>query len=377
MTGSSRRSLRILALPLALCGASVAHAQAPAPAKAPDEILLKDFRPVSLHKVPVTTQAKARYPVIDMHAHPRYAKTPEDVERWVEAMDAVGIQKSVLLTGAHGEEFDRIAELYSRHSDRFELWCGFDYTGHDQPGFGPAAVAELDRCSRKGAKGIGEEGDKGLGMGFGRAKGLHFDDARMAPLLERCGELGLPVSVHVADPIWMYQKMDETNDGMMNAVKWRLDDKPGIVDHTGMIDVLERAVRRHPRTTFIAVHFANLDYDLARLGQLFDRLPNLYADISARYAETAVIPRFAAQFITRYQDRLVYGTDMGRDAEMYRLTFRILETSDEHFYAPRFEYHWSYSGFGLDDAVLKKLYQATALQIAERAAANARPAAAR
>ena len=49
-----------------------------------------------------------------------------------------------------------------------------------------------------------------------------------------------------------------------------------------MIDVLERAVRRHSRTTFVAVHFAILDYDLARLGQLFDGLPNLYADISAR-----------------------------------------------------------------------------------------------
>src|SRR5574341_1741252 len=119
-------SLQSLVLPLVLCGAVVAHAQAPAPAKAPDEILLKDFRPVSLHKVPVTSVTKARHPVIDLHAHPRYAKTPEDVESWVKVMDAVGIQKTVLLTGAHGEEFDRIAELYSRHPDRFELWCGFD-----------------------------------------------------------------------------------------------------------------------------------------------------------------------------------------------------------------------------------------------------------
>jgi predicted TIM-barrel fold metal-dependent hydrolase len=373
MTGRSQASLLGLLLLLALGGSGVLHAQAPAPgAKPPGEILLKDFRPVSLHKVPVTTIAKARHPVIDMHAHPRYAKTPEDVERWVKVMDAVGIQKTVLLTGAHGEAFDRIAALYSRHPGRFELWCGFDYTGHDQPGFGKAAVAELERCFRKGARGVGEEGDKGLGMGFGRVKGLHFDDPRLSPLLDRCGELGLPVSIHVADPIWMYQRMDETNDGMMNAVEWRLDDKPGIVDHAGMIEVLERAVERHPRTTFIAVHFANLDYDLARLGQLFDRFPNLYADVSARYAETAVIPRFAAQFITRYQDRLVYGTDMGAETDMYRLTFRILETLDEHFYAPRFDYHWSYSGFGLEDAVLRKLYQANALRIADKAASQAR-----
>jgi predicted TIM-barrel fold metal-dependent hydrolase len=351
-----------------------AHAQAPAlPAKTPEQILLKDYRPVAIHKVPASVVAKARHPAIDMHSHP-YAKTPEEVERWVGAMDAVGVEKTVLLTHAHGAEFDRLVELYARHPTRFELWCGFDYTGYDQPGYGAAAVAELERCVRRGAKGVGEEGDKGLGMGFGEAKGLHLDDPRLAPLLERAGELGLPVNVHVADPIWMYQKMDETNDGMMNAVNWRLDDKQGLVGHSGMVEMLERTARAHPRTTFVACHFANLDYDLARLGEILDRVPNLYADVAARYAETAVIPRFAARFITRYQDRLVYGTDMGASEDMYRLTFRILETLDEHFYAPSFEYHWSYSGFGLEEPVLAKLYRVNALELTRRAAAAARPA---
>ncbi len=354
-------------------GGAAGRAQTPAPAKSPDEILLKDYKPVSLHKVPVTKVTKARYPIIDMHSH-AYAKTPEDVDRWVKVMDEVGVEKTLILTGATGAEFDRLTELYARHPTRFELWCGFDYTGYDQPGYGAAAVAELERCVRKGAKGVGEEGDKGLGMKFGKAKGLHFDDAKMATLLDRCGDLGLPVSIHVADPIWMYQKMDETNDGMMNAVEWRLDDKPGIIDHAGMIAVLERAARAHPRTTFVACHVANLDYDLARLGQLLDALPNLYADISARYAETAVIPRFTAQMYTKYQDRLVYGTDMGFDVDMYRTTFRILETLDEHFYAPIFGYHWSYSGFGLPEPVLEKLYRTNALRVAKAAAENVRPA---
>ena len=351
-----------------------AWAQAPAaPARSPDQILLKDYKPVSIHKVPVTKVTKARYPIIDMHSH-AYAKTPEDVDRWVKVMDEVGVQKTVVLTGATGAEFDRLTALFSRHPSRFELWCGFDYTGFEQPGYGPAAVAELERCVRKGAKGVGEEGDKGLGMDFGKAKGVHFDDPRVGLLLDRAADLGLPVNIHVADPIWMYQKMDETNDGMMNAVEWRLDDKPGIVDHAGMIAVLERAVRAHPRTTFVACHVANLDYDLARLGQLLDAHPNLYADISARYAETAVTPRFTAQVYTKYQDRLVYGTDMGFDPDMYQTTFRILETLDEHFYSPIFGYHWSYSGFGLPDPVLEKLYRANALKVVQAAAANARPA---
>ncbi|RPI29315.1 MAG: amidohydrolase [Acidobacteria bacterium] len=336
-----------------------------APQSDPGKILLKDYRPVSIYKIPVTSVAKAKYRVIDVHSHP-YAKTEQDVDRWVKALDEAGIEKTIILTDGPDFKFDKVHAMYSRYSSRFEVWCGFDYTGYDKPGYGPAAVAELERCVKLGARGVGEEGDKGKGLGWGKAAGMHLDDPRMDPLLEKCADLRIPINIHVADPIWMYQKMDATNDGMMNAVDWRLDNQPGIVGHSGMIDVLERAVKRHPRTTFIACHVANLCYDLGRLGQLLDRCPNLYADISARYAETATIPRFTAKFCEKYQDRLFYGTDMGFDLDMYRTTFRILESADEHFYAPMFGYHWSYSGFALPDQILRKLYRENALKVFKR-----------
>jgi uncharacterized protein len=168
----------------------------------------------------------------------------------------------------------------------------------------------------------------------------------------------------VADPIWMYQKMDRHNDGLMNAYYWRLDNQPNIVGLSGMIDILERTLARHRGTTFVACHFANLDYDLARLGEVLERNPNLHADISARYAETAPIPRFTAQFYEKYADRLLYGTDMGFDKPMYRITFRILETLDEHFYEiEQFEYHWALNGLGLSDGVLSKVYRENAVAL--------------
>ena len=152
--------------------------------------------------------------------------------------------------------------------------------------------------------------------------------------------------------------MDKHNDGLMNAFEWRLDNQPNIVKLAGMVEILERTVARHRKTTFIACHFANLDYDLAHLGEVFDRNPNLHADISARYAETAPIPRFAAAFYEKYSDRLVYGTDMGFDLDMYHVTFRILESQDEHFYeTDQFGYHWPLYGFGLSDDILKHVYR--------------------
>jgi uncharacterized protein len=333
--------------------------------RSPENILLRDFRPKSIYKIPVTEIDKAKYPIIDMHSHP-YAKTAQQIEEWIKNMDEVGVQKTIILTMATGTEFDDIYRKYSKYPDRFEMWCGLDLSGYNKPGFGPAAVKELERCRQVGARGVGEIHDKGNGLVAGKSKapGMHPDDTRMDTLWKRCGELGMPISLHVADPIWMYQKMDETNDGLMNAYHWRLDNKPNIVSLPGMIDIFERTLTRHRRTTFIACHFANLDYNLARLGEMFERNPNLYADISARYAETAPIPRFASTFYEKFADRLVYGTDMGFDKAMYRVTFRILESLDEHFYEiEQFDYHWSLSGFGLSGETLKQVYQANAAKL--------------
>jgi uncharacterized protein len=331
----------------------------------PETILLKDYRPESIYKIPVTQIAKAKFPIIDMHSHP-YAKTAQEIDEWVRNMDEVGVEKTIILTMATGAEFDGIQKKYSKYPERFEMWCGFDFAGYDKPGFGTAAVKELERCRQAGARGVGEIHDKGQGLRSGKSKtaGMHPDDPRMDALFAKCGELGMPISLHVADPIWMYQKMDRHNDGLMNAYYWRLDNQPNIVGLSGMIDIFERTLARHRRTAFIACHFANLDYDLGRLGEVLERNPNLYADISARYAETAPIPRFAAQFYEKHADRLVYGTDMGFDKPMYRVTFRILESLDEHFYeVEQFSYHWSLNGLGLSDAVLKQVYRENAAGI--------------
>ena len=161
--------------------------------------------------------------------------------------------------------------------------------------------------------------------------------------------------------------MDSTNDGLMNAYEWRIEQymsKENLIGHTALVKTLENVVRENPGTTFIACHYANCGYDLSILGNLLDKYSNLYADISARYAETSPIPRYMFNFFEKYQDKLLYGTDMGFYSEMYEMTFRILQTSDEHFYYHNVTgYHWPLHGFGLSDAVLKKVYKTNALKI--------------
>ncbi|MEM7382284.1 MAG: amidohydrolase family protein, partial [Bacteroidota bacterium] len=314
------------------------------PLSAQEDLLLKDFEPVSIYKTQKTIISRAKYPVIDMHTHP-YAKSDAEIAEWVKTMDRFGIQKAVILTYSTGDRFDSIYRAYSKYGDRFQLWCGLDYSGYDKPGWSKKAIKELERCYKVGARGVGELGDKGAGLFYSKPSPpstMHIDDDRLKPVLEKCGELGIPVSVHVADPYWMYLPMDRTNDGLMNAYTWRIDtSNKELLLHQELVNTLENAVKAHPNTTFVACHLANCSHDLSILGGLLDEYPNLFADISARYAEVAPIPRHAAKFFKKYQDRLVYGTDMGLRPSVYQITLRILETSDEHFYSrDHFSYHW-------------------------------------
>ena len=334
--------------------------------EAVDHLLLKNYRPVSVYAIPVTIPDKAKFPVIDMHSHP-YAESVAELDAWVKTMDQMGITRTVILTKSTGYQFDSLVDIYGKYPGRFELWCGFDYTGYDKPGYGPAAVKELERCYKKGAKGVGELGDKGAGEIYSipvPGYGLHLDDPRMKPLLQKCAELHMPINIHEAESKWMYLPADSTNDGLMNAAEWHVTLKPGMLDHDQLIQSLENAVRENPKTVFIACHFANCDSDLTKAGKLLDKYPNLYLDIAARYAETATIPRYMSKFYEKYQDRLFYGTDMGMEKHMYQVTFRVLETLDEHFYeSDLFGYHWSMNGFGLSDQILKKLYMSNAQKI--------------
>jgi uncharacterized protein len=332
-----------------------------------DTLLLKDYRPKSIFVTPETKVLKAKYPAIDMHMHaPRGENLDAVVADVIKTMDEVGVEKTIVFCGT-GETFSRYAASYGKYPERFELWCGLDFTGWDKPGFGPATIAELERCVKLGAKGVGEVHDKGKGLGRGGSgKPMHINDPRMEPVLKKMAELNLPFNFHVGDPKWMYEPMDEHNDLLWEAYHFRLDNQDA-VGLEGMIATLEDALKKHPDLIFITPHFANQTYNLAELGRLLDTHPNLYADISQREAYVGSIPRYAKQFMEKYADRLLWGTDQGYSLSMYRNSFRIWETYDDHFYAWDVSNSpWVLYGVGLNDATLKKIYRDNALKILNR-----------
>ena len=341
-------------------------------------VLLKDWKPKSSLVVPVTQVEKAKYPVIDFHAHSYFtASQRETVDAWLRTMDAAGIETAIVYTDAIGPEFDRQAELFLSYGKRFQVYCTFDNTNPDAPDYSARAVRELERCYRKGARGVGEISDKGFGLEGGMAaylaaiktggkrvappnsRRMHLDDRRLDGFWEKCAELNLPVSLHVADhpscwePLGPTQERGPTHD----ALNLYGQDVPSFQELQAMRD---HVLERHPRTKFVAVHLSNQANDLAAVAQALERYPNLYVDISARTYDLGRQPRNAARFLTRYKDRVLFGTDDKLTPGMYPGWWRFLETADEWIPGST---GWRIYALALPDDVLEAIYRGTAKRL--------------
>jgi hypothetical protein len=93
------------------------QAQADAQPDTPDRILLKEYRPVSIYKIPITATNRAEFPIIDAHCQP--ARTLSGVNDMVKLMDAAGMERAVIFRGASTrEDFDHVRRKYAKTARR-------------------------------------------------------------------------------------------------------------------------------------------------------------------------------------------------------------------------------------------------------------------
>jgi len=334
------------------------------PAPGPmDAIALKDYAPKPSLVVNETSVPKAKYPAIDVHSHIN-ARTAEQVRDWVKTMDEAGIEMSVVLTGATGDEFDKLADLYLKaYPGRFQLYCGIDTRDIDKPDYPQRAAAELARCYKRGARGTGELTDKGTGFGrsanLPRNARLHPDDPRLDAFWDKCAELNIPANIHIADHPSCWKPLDVYQERTPDYQHFNLYGKD-VPSWEELIEMRNRTLAKHPKTRFIACHLGNEGHDLKLLAATLDKYPNLYVDISARDYEVGRAPRTAAKFLARYKNRVLFGTDMGREKSMYQAWWRLLESADE-FMPGRI--WWRYYGLELPAPVLESLYRGNAKQV--------------
>jgi predicted TIM-barrel fold metal-dependent hydrolase len=280
-------------------------------------------------------------------------------------MDATNVQKVVILTGGWGASLQKVLDnTVKKYPDRFIVFAQMDWSKVNDPNFSREMVAQLDDAVKRGARGLKILKDLGLGVKTSDGKYLKVDDARLDPVWEECGRLGIPVFIHVTDPEAFFLPIDGKNERyeeLMTNPSWSFYGH-GFPSKQDILDARNRVIARHPNTTFVALHVANWPENLDAVSGWLDKYPNMMVEFGAREAELGRQPRRAEKFFQDYQDRIMFGTDSDPEEAMYRNYFRWLETKDDYFeyWGSPGQGRWAIYGMGLQDEILKKVYQSNA-----------------
>ena len=333
----------------------------------------EDYNPPSSLVVEGEVVKKAKFTFIDVHSH-LWNMPVMDLDKLVSEMDEINMGFIVNLSGsgfgpqsAKDLYFDKSTQnIRENQPRRIGLFVNVDFNSIDVENHVENQVNIIRGAVAKGA--IGLKVYKGLGLTNKDSKGnrVAVDDKRLGPIWEVCGELGIPVLIHSADPFQFWQDKDDQNE------RWfELKEKPGryygdsnfIPPFEEIINEQHTIFKRHPNTTFINAHLGWMGNDLDKLGKHLEEFTNVMTEFGAVIAELGRQPKTARDFFIKYQDRILFGKDSYNKEEFYTY-FRVLESNDEYFnYFRKRHAFWKMYGLNLPDEVLKKIYHENALKL--------------
>jgi predicted TIM-barrel fold metal-dependent hydrolase len=342
--------------------------------------LLASCKQKAAPPAPARTPEPPRRSVVDAHAH----IAPAAYARAVGLMESAGVAVMVNLSGRDpGGGLEESLAAARRFPGRFAVLMTPDLGRAGQPDFGAYAASALELAVRLGARGVKIPKALGLGLRDDRTgKLLPVDDARFDPLWSRAGELGVPVAIHTADPRAFFEPATPRNERYEELAlnpEWSFHGKLPWT-WAELLEQQLRVVARHPRTTFISVHFGGAAEEPDRVAAALERYPNLYLDLAARFGEFGRHPAEQMRaFLVRFADRILFGTDIGiggpgrrslmlgapaplphTDADVtvfYGQQYAYLETQAKHLPNPvPIQGRWPIDGVGLPAEVLKRIY---------------------
>lgn len=329
------------------------------------EMSFEEYNPKSTLVVPENPTLSAKYTFIDVHSH-QFRMAEQDLSALIADMDKLNEGIMVNLSGGSGEGLRAILENVNEHyPNRLAIFANVDFSGVGNVGWGKEAAAQLEADVKAGAKGLKIYKSLGLRNSDINGKRIAIDDPRLDPIWTKCGELGIPVLIHAADPKSFWDSMNSDNERWLE-LKTRPRRKRSATNPAPwqqIIDEQHRMFKNHPKTKFINAHMGWYANDLKRLSVLLDEMPNMSVGIGAIIAELGRQPKQAKAFFIKYQDRILFGKDSWKPEE-FPTYFRVLETADEYFpYYKKYHAFWAMYGLDLPDEVLKKVYYKNALNL--------------
>lgn len=257
------------------------------------------------------------FPKIDAHVH---LETYD--ESFVEVVRENHLQLITLVTVANPQpeilkEYHYAKTLHDHHPDQVAFATTFSMDGFGKPGWEEHTLDWLEQSFDEGA--VALKIWKDIGMTFTDTTGafILIDDPRFDPIIDFVESRGMTLVNHNAEPknCWLpLNEMTVKGDSSYyaNHPQYHMYLHPEYPSYEELIAARDRMLEKHPGLKYVGCHLGSQEWDVDFLAGSLDQFPNMSVDMAARIPHFKIQDRTKVRdFIIKYQDRLLYGTDIG------------------------------------------------------------------
>jgi len=293
----------ILALSITLSSTAQAPTSASAPAKSGDEeSALRSFAAIQ---------------PIDVHVHvfktdPAFQKMLERLN--LKLLNILVMDDTLSYRKQLQPQIDDAQALVRSSRGHVALCTTFDPYNFNNASFAADAIKQIDHDCALGA--VAVKIWKNIGMEIKNAKGQYImaDDAKFEPIYKDIASHGKTLMTHQAEPDVAWGPPDPSDPSWsyyQENPQWYVANQPGFPSKQRILEARDRVLANNPKLRMVGVHLGSMERDLDNIARHLDKYPNFAIDTAARMEYLMLMPPEKVRaFLIRYQDRVLYGTDL-------------------------------------------------------------------
>ncbi len=260
------------------------------------------------------------------------------------------------------------AQVFVKESKGQAVLCTtFDPFKFSNPKFADDAIRQLNRDFARGAVAVKIWKNVGMELKDQSGRFVMPDDVRLEPIYKDIAAHGKTLIAHLAEPDSCWQPPNRNSPDhsyYSQHPEWYMYKQPDHPKKATIIQARDHMLEQNPQLRVVGAHLGSLETSLEEIGRRFDRYPNFAVDTAARVVYLTLQPREKArEFLIKYQDRVLYGTDLSLyDRQNTAAAEKIWEkqyATDWAFFSSdaTVDYHGrKVQGLALPADVLRKLY---------------------
>lgn len=256
----------------------------------------------------------------------------------------------------------------------------FDTAGWETPGWSERVIENLDKALSGGAVTVKIWKNIGMTVRDRKGKFIMVDDPGLDPVFKYIKGKNLPVTGHLGEPknCWLpLGQMTVRGDSSYFAEnpQYHMYLHPDYPSYEDQINARDNFLQKNPDLVFVGAHLGSLEWNVDSLARRLDRFPNMAVDMSARIChlqyQSARDRERIRNFCIKYQDRLLYGTDIGEgdnvNPEEFKKYVSNTWLSDWKYFVTddpmtTDAFSGSFTGLKLPAKVVDKIYRLNAIK---------------